>query len=81
MVRGRDALDQLITLGVTVQAVIQFRLGDVVRLHQSFLAVSVRRVFTQHADTARLNHVRVDAIPVRQLDESAVVHQRPSKSH
>ena len=80
MLSGSNTLDNLLTLRVAVQAVKEFRLGDVVSLDDGLLSVRVRDVFTQHAHACWLNHVRVDAVVDNQFDKGGVVVQCPRDS-
>ena len=70
-----DAFDNLFPAGMAVQAVIQFRLCDVVGLGDGFLSIRIGSVFPQYAYTSWLDHVRVDAVVDDELDKGRVVDQ------
>ena len=78
MLGRHDPLDNIFSLRVAVEPVVQLGLGDVVRLDDSLLSVRVRAVFPQHTHASRLDHVRVDAVVDDQFDKGGVVVQRPS---
>ena len=77
MLHGRHTLDDAVAVRVSKEARVQIRLGDVVGVGQGFLPVGVCLIFPQHAYAMRLDKVGMHALVVDQLDERAVVDQRP----
>ena len=76
--RNGDALDNVVTLRMIVQAGVQIRLCDVVGVRKGFLTIRMRNVFTQHAHHGRVNVVgEYVSLVDDQLDEGAVVAHGP----